>query len=63
MDKEIETNQSRDPICYTPNEEPYPLCRGNGESKCKNCCWYEDYIEYNSPYKEYETIIRLEVPE
>lgn len=63
MNKAIETIRNRKSICYTPNEDPYTLCRGKGESKCRDCCLYEDYEEYNSPYKEYEIIIKLEVPE
>lgn len=36
--------------CFVSNEEAYPLCKGNGENKCHNCCIYEDYEAYHSPY-------------
>ena len=29
------------PECYIPNNEPYPLCIGNGSEICKDCCLYE----------------------
>jgi len=40
------------PDCFISNEEPYPLCKGRGEKKCHNCCIYEDYEKYHSPYNE-----------
>lgn len=27
--------------CFKPNEDPYPLCRGNGSDECINCGVYE----------------------
>ena len=36
--------------CFISNEDPYPLCKGNGEEKCHDCCLYEDYEKYHSPY-------------
>lgn len=36
--------------CFISNEEPYPLCKGNGKEKCHDCCYYENYEEYHSPY-------------
>lgn len=36
--------------CFVSNEEPYPLCKGIGKEKCHNCCIYEDYEKYHSPY-------------
>lgn len=36
--------------CFVSNGEPYPLCKGNGEDKCHDCCVYEDYEDYHSPY-------------
>lgn len=36
--------------CFISNEEPYPLCKGNGTEKCHDCCLYEDYEQYHSPY-------------
>lgn len=50
------------PACYISNEEPYPLCKGNGEIKCRDCCWFEDYTEYNSPHPE-EIICEIHVEE
>lgn len=38
-------NKSEKPVCYTPNNDTYPLCKGNGEQKCKHCCLYEDMEE------------------
>lgn len=36
--------------CFVSNGEPYSLCKGNGEDKCHDCCVYENYEEYHSPY-------------
>lgn len=34
------------PECFKPDENnPYPLCVGNGEEKCEQCCLYIDYPE------------------
>lgn len=38
------------PACYISNEEPYPLCKGNRENKCRDCCVFEDYTDYNQPH-------------
>ena len=43
-------DQNKDPECYNSNEEPYPLCKGNGSDRCKDCCIYENYEVYHSPY-------------
>ena len=34
--------KTESPDCYTPNDSPYPLCKGNGSEKCEVCCWYEN---------------------
>lgn len=36
--------------CFVSNGELYPLCKGNGDEKCHDCCQYEDYEQYHSPY-------------
>jgi hypothetical protein len=35
------------PECYTPNDDPYPLCKGNADQlhECRECCLYEDMDE------------------
>lgn len=33
------------PSCYTPNDNPYPLCVGNGSEECKYCCIYGNMPE------------------
>ena len=34
------------PECFIPEENnPYPLCVGNGSKDCENCCLYVDYPE------------------
>ncbi len=33
------------PNCYKPNNNPYPLCVGNGKDHCKHCFLYEDMEE------------------
>ena len=33
------------PICYKPNDDPYPLCVGNSSAECKDCNLYEDMCE------------------
>lgn len=36
----------KEPECFTPEENnPYPLCVGNGNERCKECCLYIDYPE------------------
>lgn len=30
------------PACYTPNDDPYPLCKGGVDKHCKICNLYED---------------------
>lgn len=52
----------KEPDCYISNNDPYPLCKGDGEIKCRNCCWFEDYTEYHSPHPE-EVIYELHVEE
>lgn len=47
---------------YISNNEPYPLCKGNGEIKCRDCCLFEDYTDYNSPHPE-EIIYEVHVEE
>lgn len=41
-----------EPECYTPNDNPYPLCKGSEKAihECKKCCLYEDMDE--NPYDE-----------
>lgn len=50
MKKFISSNTEED--CFISNEDPYPLCSGCGQEKCHDCCLYEDYEEYNSPYQD-----------
>lgn len=38
-------NKTGTPDCYKPNTNPYPLCIGNGNDYCKDCCLYENMIE------------------
>ncbi len=46
MQKEHES-----PECFTPEENnPYPLCVGNGNEECGKCCLYVDYPE--PPFEE-----------
>lgn len=33
------------PDCWNPNNDPYPLCKGNAEHECRECCLYEDMDE------------------
>ena len=39
------------PVCYRPNNDPYPLCLGDenpawfAENDCVRCCLYENMIE------------------
>jgi hypothetical protein len=33
------------PECYKPNENPYPLCVGNGSPDCDTCGLYENMKE------------------
>lgn len=42
--------EEKQPSCYAPNDDPYPLCKGNESflHDCKNCCLYEDMDE--KPY-------------
>lgn len=40
------------PDCFTPEpDNPYPLCIGNGEEKCRQCCLYVD-MEGEGGYDE-----------
>lgn len=38
--------------CYKPNNDTYHLCVGNGSEECHDCCLYEDYEVYHSPFVE-----------
>ena len=58
----IYNKNEKEPECYISNNEPYPLCKGNGEIKCRECCWFEDYTDYNSPHPE-EIIYEIHVEE
>ena len=40
------------PSCYVSNEEVYPQCKGNGEKRCHDCCLFEDYDVYHSPFDD-----------
>jgi hypothetical protein len=46
------------PECYSPNDSPYPLCKGANtpqglaENDCFTCCLYEDYEKYTTQRKE-----------
>ncbi len=55
-------DDEKEPDCYISNNEPYPLCKGNGEIKCQDCCLFEDYTDYNSPHPE-EIIYEIHVEE
>jgi hypothetical protein len=37
------------PVCYKPNNDPYPLCVGNGSEECEKCCIYENMDEEAYP--------------
>ena len=58
----IHEEDEKEPDCYISNNEPYSLCKGNGEIKCRDCCWFEDYTDYNSPHPE-EIIYEVHVEE
>ena len=47
MKKEYEEYEEyEEPECFTPEENnPYPLCVGNGNERCNECCLYVDYPE------------------
>ena len=47
-----ETKEYKEPKCYKSNNEPYPLCVGNGSEKCHDCCIYENYEDYHPPYND-----------
>lgn len=52
MDKKIDNNINNSlnyPSCFISNEHPYPLCKGNNTSECKNCSLWEDYSDYYYP--------------
>lgn len=42
MEKTFDFEKNEILDCYTPNDNPYPLCKGNGSEKCEVCCWYEN---------------------
>ncbi|MFZ5650132.1 MAG: phosphohydrolase [Bacillota bacterium] len=34
------------PECYTPEKDkPYPLCQGNVDEACKECCLFKDFTD------------------
>lgn len=43
----IETKEELKPKCYVPNNDTYPLCKGNINNKeqCNHCALYENMIE------------------
>jgi len=53
------TEKIKDPFCYNPNNDPYPLC--NGVSKrdgktvmnCGDCCLYEN-MDNEGGYDHYD---------
>lgn len=47
--EEHDMSNRADEECFISNGETYPLCKGKGE-QCHECCLYENYEEYNSPY-------------
>jgi len=44
-----EEKRLKHPACYRANDDPYPLCIGCGNSRCRDCCLYEDMP---GPYDE-----------
>lgn len=42
---EEEAERKRRPVCYRPNDNPYPLCKGDGSEECQYCCLYEHFPE------------------
>ena len=36
-------NPKNKPNCFTPNNDPYPLCGGANNKLCIHCCLYEDF--------------------
>ena len=45
----------KDPDCYTPNDNPYPLCKCSevvGLHICEWCCIYENYAGDEPPYED-----------
>lgn len=46
---EHDMSNRADKECFISNGETHPLCKGKGE-QCHECCLYENYDEYNSPY-------------
>lgn len=47
------------PDCYIPeNENPYPLCVGNGSDECEQCMIY---AELKSPYDEEIRVMEIRV--
>lgn len=39
------TGKYHEPHCYNPNNNPYPLCKGDGSEECQYCCLYENFPE------------------
>lgn len=53
MEMDTESGDKEDhPECYKPNDAAYPLCNGNGQKKCHDCNFFEDYEDYHDPYPE-----------
>lgn len=46
----LKPNHETKENCFVSNGESYPLCKGNGKNKCHDCCLYEDYEMYHTPY-------------
>jgi len=40
-----DNNKYPEPKCFTPNNDPYPLCIGGKDKNCINCNLYEDMDE------------------
>lgn len=46
----LKKEKSENEECFVSNGAPYPLCKGGKGDKCHECCLYENYEEYNSPF-------------
>lgn len=54
----------KDPVCYCPNNDPYPLCVGNEDvlyfkERCIHCCLYENMDETEFRLEEYFVTLAL----
>ena len=49
--KDINIEEAECSECYIPNNNPYPLCKGdkNALYNCEWCCLYEDYVGDEPP--------------